>query len=304
MNRIFKTLSILAVLTAAVSCKGTWLMYDTSQTPTIYFEESLQTHLFSFALIPDDDIVATQSIYVMGMPASHDREYAIEYIPAEEGQTFKAGTTELPVVTARPGIDFDLGPLVIPAGQVEGTVTVTFHRQPEMIDTCALVKFRLKANENFVPCATDSTSTQRILTPEFVYYVSDGEPSCPSWWKASSKSAPGWDYDWGKFYPQKFRRLLQYLRDTKETCPSFYDYVVTNYGENLDNPDAPMKFWRKSYMSAWAKYIAYPLFLYYQEYYKEHPDDPNFEYVGTEYVNINSQIGWGNPMYGTYGFFN
>lgn len=304
MNRIFKILAIMALLPLLDSCKGTWLMYDTSQTPVIYFKEGVQVHSYSFSLIPEDDIPASQTVYVMGQPASYDRKFAIEYVPAEEGQTFKAGNTELPVITARPGVDFDLGSLVIPAGQVEATVTLTMHRQPEMIDQCAMIKFRIVENENFIPCAADSTSSQNVYTPEFVYYVSDGEPSCPSWWKATSKASPGWDYDWGNYYPQKFRLLLKYLRETRETCPSFYDYVVTNYGENLDKDSIPLKFWRKAYMSAWAKYVAYPLFTYYKEYYEEHPDDPNYELIGTEHVNINAQIGWGNPMYGTYGFFN
>lgn len=304
MTRTTKILMTAALLPALASCKGTWLMYDTDQTPIIYFEEGVQVHTYSFSLIPEDDIQVSQTVFVMGRPVEYDREFKIEYIPAADGQTLKAGTTELPVVTARPGVDFDLGPLVIPAGAVEAEVTMTLHRQPEMTDTFAMVKFRLVENENFVPCTPDSTATQKIFTPEFEYYVSDGEPTCPSWWKNSSKDAPGWDYNWGNFYPQKYRLLLKYLHDTEETCPSFYDYVVRNYGENLDGADIPLKFWRKAYMSAWAKFVAYPLYTYYKEYYEQHPDDPYWELIGTEYVNINAQLGWGDPMYGTYGFFN
>ena len=173
-----------------------------------------------------------------------------------------------------------------------------------MQDTFVKVRFRLVANENFIPCAADSSATQKILTPDFIYYVSDGEPSCPPWWKANAKAAPGWDYDWGNFYPEKYRRMLQYFQATEESCPAFYEYAVTNYGKNLDNPDAPMKFWRKSYMAAWAKYVALPLYEYYEKWYAEHPEDPNYELMGSENVNINARKGWGNPMSGTYGFLN
>lgn len=255
-------------------------------------------------MIPENDITVSQEVFTMGRPVSYDRAFAIEFVPAAEGETFSAGTVTYPVITAREGIDFELDSLFIPAGKISGNVKLTFHRQKEMQDTFVKVRFRLVANENFIPCAADSSATQKILTPDFIYYVSDGEPSCPPWWKANAKAAPGWDYDWGNFYPEKYRRMLQYFQATKESCPAFYEYAVTNYGKNLDNPDAPMKFWRKSYMAAWAKYVALPLYEYYEKWYAEHPEDPNYELMGSENVNINARKGWGNPMSGTYGFLN
>lgn len=44
MNRIYKAITILAALPLLFSCKGTWLMYDTEQTPVVYFMEGIQTH--------------------------------------------------------------------------------------------------------------------------------------------------------------------------------------------------------------------------------------------------------------------
>lgn len=304
-----KILSITAIAFMLASCNGTWLMYDTNQVPEIYFEEALQTHSSSFALIPEDTVVVYNSVFVMGMPADHDRTFTIEYIPAADTATFTTGNVSYPVKTARPGIDFSIEDLYIPAGAVQSTMKINIYRTAEMSEGCYMrIGFRLTENDNFKPCATDSSSTQRIMTPEYYYYVTDGEPSCPTWWR-NGNSTPGWNFNWGKFYPDKYRRLLEYYHTTKETCPPFYNYCVEHYGYNLDaEPSSENNkmntFWRQAYMAAWAKYVAMPLYEYYLKYYSEHPDDPNYEMMGDSNVNIKLQIGWGNPMSGTYGFMN
>ena len=68
MNYIYKTIPILAALALLSSCKGTWLMYDTEQTPVVYFMENLQTHSYSFSLIPENDITVSQEVFTMGEP--------------------------------------------------------------------------------------------------------------------------------------------------------------------------------------------------------------------------------------------
>ncbi len=65
-----------------------------------------------------------------------------------------------------------------------------------------------------------------------------------------------------------------------------------------------LKFWRQTYMSAWAGSVFCPLYEYYEKYYAEHPDDPNFEVMGSDKVNINNRVGWGDPRSGRYGFLN
>lgn len=292
----------MAVL--ALSCKGTWLMYDNSQTPLIYFQESVQTHSSSFALLADDEISVSTTVYVMGNPVDYDRTYAVEYIEAADTQKFTTGSVTYPVSTARPGVDFELDPLVIPAGAVNAKLSMTIHRTEEMLDKYLQIGIRLVSNDEFNPCATDSTSTQEVLTPEYYYYISDGEPACPGWWRNSSKDAPGWDYAWGNYYPDKFRKLLEYFHETEVTCPSFYEYAVEKLGYYLDSPDFDDKFWRRTYAAAWAKYVAMPLYDYYLKWYAEHPDDPNYEAMGDKNVNLNAHTGWGNPMSGTYGFLN
>ena len=295
---------LFAVALIAVSCKGTWLMYDTDQTPMIYIEESLQTKSSSFALIPEDEITITQEVHITGEPSDRDREFAIEYFNAEEGETFSTGNTSLPVSTARLGTDFDVENLLIPAGEVKASFTITIHRQPEMLDKYLLIGIKLSENEEFKPCTPDSLSSGKILTPYYKFYITDGEPTCPSGWHSNAKAPLGWDFSWGNFYPQKFRKLLEYFHATEETNPTFYAFAVEKFGYNLENPTGEEKFWRNAYAAAWAKYVAMPLYDYYVKWYAEHPDDPYFEEMGDDKVNINSRIGWGNPMSGRYGFLN
>lgn len=304
MKAIIRTAAAFAVITAAISCKGTWLMYDTGQKSVIYFMEKQQVHSASFALIPDDEIIFQDTVRIIGKPSGNDRPFAVEYAAAEEGETFIEGNVEYPVVTARPGIDFEIVNPEIPAGEVKPLFTIKIHRQKEMLDKYMLIALRLIENDDFRPCETDSTSTSRIMSPVYRLYVTDGEPSCPKWWKYNGKDAPGWDFSWGNFYPQKFRKLLEYFHATKDINPTFYEYAVAKYGYNLENPTNEEKFWRKGYAAAWAKYVAMPLYEYYLNWYAEHPDDPNYEDMGSDKVNINAKIGWGDPMNGRYGFLN
>ena len=310
IDRLIVVTTVAFAAFAAAGCSDNWQMYDTDQTPVIYFEENLMTHSASFAMIPDDDISVQTTVYVMGMPSDRDRQYSVSYIEAEPDQVFAAGGVSYPVKTARPGTDFTLGDLVVPAGEVSGTLDITIHRQPEMSEgNYLMIGLKLSENEEFTPCAADSSSS-KILTPEYRYYVTDGEPSCPIWWRANATSALGWHFNWGRFYPQKYRKLLEYYHETEQTCPAFFNYCVEHYGYYLDaDPDKELNnnmntFWRQAYMAAWAKYVAMPLYDYYKEWYAAHPDDPDYENMGDAYVNITRQEGWGDPLSGTYGFLN
>lgn len=309
--KLLKIILILAALIAVSSCKGIWLMYDTSQVDHIYFQEPNQTHIRSFALIVDDTIHVSTTVYLMGLPSDVDRTFDIAYVDAPEGATLSAGSVTYPVVSARPEVDFSVGNLVIPAGEVSSKLDITLYRQAVMLDSCYVrVGLQLIGNDNFAPLATDSSRTSAIISPYFYVYVNDGDPVCPSWWRSSTSKPLGWHYNLGNYYPEKYRRMLDFFHQTEETCPTFYETCVDMYGKNLDDPNEAYgaaatlmnTFWRKTYSSAWAKYVFIPLYNYYKDYYKDHPEDPHAEIMGT--VNINAQTGWGDPMDGTYGFFN
>lgn len=306
-----KYIFLITIALAAISaCKGTWLMYDTSQKDHITFKEELQVHTASFAMIHEDEIQIKATLYLMGQLSDKDRRFALEAVPCVEGDSINIAGTKYQVVEARPNIDYTLGDMVFPAGETTATLNITLHRQPEMLgDKYVRVGLKLVENEDFTPVPPDSSKTREILSPYLYIYVTDGEPACPFWWR-DGKNKPGWHYDLGNYYPAKFRKLLDFMHSTETSSPVFYEYCVEHYGYYLDaKPDKAknnnMKvFWRQTYASAWAKYVFIPLYNYYKQYYAEHPDDPNIEPMGTELVNQKAQTGWADPLSGKYGFFN
>lgn len=306
-NRIIN-ISVLAVVALAslASCKDTWLMYDLSQKDNLYFKEKSQTHTYSFALIDADTINVSTMVYVMGQVSDVDRHYSVEYVNAEPGDSI----LDLPVVSAVAGEDFEVGDLVIPAGDTSAVLNIKLKRTAKMLDSCYVrVGIRLKADEQFNVLAADSTSSQAVLSPVYYCYVNDGEPACPSWW-FNTKGNVGWNVYWGKYSPMKFRKLLSLLHETETTSPMFYEYCVNTVGYNLDAEPSDENnkmntFWIScSYQTAWTKYVRIPLYDYFVEYYASHPDDPNFEQMGDEYVNQRAYTGWGNPHSGTYAGIN
>lgn len=318
-----KTRSILTFILAALalcSCKGTWVMYDTDQKDRIYFADGYDSygsvipsqqdisrlHTESFSLIVEDEIEVTARVRLLGTPSGQDRTFKVEYTSAAPGETLQLGNETYPVISGTPGEDFTVSDLIMPAGQTQATLTLTLHRTPKMLEgSYVRVGVRLAENEFFTPLAADSTSTGTpAQSPEFYVYVNDGEPACPSWWRyANNARYPlGWSCYLGNFFPEKYRRFLSLFKETQQTAPAFYETIVEMYGENLE--EAPVNFFRSQYPNAWARYVFMPLYNYYKAYFEAHPDDPNFELIGTSSVVINSFIGWGDPMDGTYGFFN
>lgn len=301
--------SLIAFLPFLASCDGTWVMYDTGQKDHIYFHDRIQTIMKSFALLSTDEIDVAANVYVMGNVSDVDRPFKVESVDTPAGTVLTFGGVEYPVISAREGVDFEVEDCVIPAGEVSTTINVRLKRQPEMKGgSYVRVHLRLVPYGNFEPLPADTINTT-VMSPEFQLYVNDGDPACPTWWRPASSKPAGWDYDLGNFYPSKFRKLLEFYHKTAETNPTFYEYCVAHYGENLDaEPNADnfkmTRFWRQTYMAAWASEVFCPLFEYYEQYYKDHPDDPNFEPMGTESVNINALIGWGDPRSGRYGFLN
>ena len=312
MHKYMKKIIYIAIsfIVSLTSCKGTWLMYDTSQKDRIAFIEVLQTHTASFALIAENEIRVSAEVFLMGQPSERERKFVFEPVPVPENDSIKIGNLKYKVVSARPNVDYSLGELSLPAGAVSAKFDIILHRTKEMSGGNYLrVGLKIVENDEFAPVSPDSSSTRTIITPYYYIYVNDGDPACPFWW-IDGKNSIGWHYDLGRYYPEKFRRMLKLMHDTKDTNPIFYEYCVSHCGYNLDaEPDKALNnnmvvFWRQAYSSAWAKYVFIPMFEHYKQYYSEHPDDPNFELMGSEYVNRKARIGWGNPHSGKYGFFN
>lgn len=276
---------------SAVACKDTFILYDTGQKGHLYFETSGNQSV-SFSLIEDTEMTYNVPFKLMGMPYDTDKEFKVTFLESAEGETIEVGTDKIPVVTAVMGKDFETSSFILPAGQVEGTITLTLHRQEIMQKNYVSIWMRIEENEDFRPLAPDDSDQKKILTPEFRLFVSDGDPVCPAWW-AASKELLGWQMYSGKFHAEKYRKFLELFWGIEEVNPVFYQTCVDMYGRNLDKEDIPMAFFATTNATAWATYVLIPLYEYYKKYYAEHPDDPN-----VELMEDRGAIGtyWKNPI--------
>ena len=189
------------------------------------------------------------------------------------------------IVKAVEGTDFTVSDLVIPAGEICGNIVFTINRTEGMKTAIHDIRFSIAENDDFLPLKADSTSISKILTPVFDIKVSDGEPLCPDWWDATTGTGDdlrGWAMYLGKYYPAKYRKMLEFYHNMKAKNPIFYEDCLAKYGENLDKEGIKKSFFASENPAAWASYVLIPLCEYYKTWYSGHPDDPNVETIQTK----------------------
>lgn len=252
------------------SCEGTWLMYDTNQKPSLYFEMGSSNDL-SFVLLSGDSVEYQIPVKMMGMPKDVDREIKLETVVVDESEI---------LTNAELANDYQLSNLIIPAGAVSGNINIKIFRQAGMMDKTYSVRFKIVENENFLPLTPDSTNIRKILTPEYFVHVKDGELTCPQWWDASTSSQDyfGWSMYLGSFFPEKYKKMLEIFWSVEQTNPVFFADCVERYGRNLDKEEIKKNFFASENAAAWANYVLIPLCDYWQAYYEANPE---FEYVET-----------------------
>lgn len=278
--KICKALCLTVLTIMAAGCKGTWIMYDQEQKDHLYFEVTSATNV-SFSLTDAKTMTQTVPVKMMGMPRDHERVISLKWLNPEKAET-EDGTD---IVKAVEGTDFTVSDLVIPAGEVCGNIVFTINRTEGMKTAIHDIRFSIAENDDFLPLKADSTRISKILTPVFDIKVSDGEPLCPDWWDAttgSSEDLRGWTMYTGKYYPAKFRKMLEFYHEMKAKNPIFYEDCLNKYGENLDKKGINKVFISQENPAAWASYVLIPLCEYYKTWYSEHPDDPNVETIQTK----------------------
>ena len=290
MNRIL-IISLIAL--AACSCQGTWLMYDTQQKDKLYFTVNGEGNVASFALIAADELQVKADVNILGTPKPHDRTFHLEFSDAAQGETYSVGNEQIEVLTAHAGSDFTTEDLILKAGEVKTAVTFSIRRNPEMLGKYLKIHARIVGDEEFLPMDSDSTNMKRIITPEYVLYITDGEPSCPEWWRTSAGNV---DYQWGAYYgkylPAKYRKMLEYYHAIADKNAPLYEEMVAKYGENIDKEGLQRNFMSMQEQSVWATYVLIPLHAYYMEYYRLHPENAeNFGPTGDL-----TTFTWGDPM--------
>ena len=290
--KIYKALCLTALTIMAAGCKGTWIMYDQEQKDHLYFEVTSATNV-SFSLTDATTMTQTVPVKMMGMPRDHERVISLTWLDPEKAEA-EDGTG---IVKAVEGTDFTVSDLVIPAGEICGNIVFTINRTEGMKTEIHDIRFSIAENDDFLPLKADSTSISKILTPVFDIKVSDGEPLCPDWWDATAGSGDdlkGWTMYLGKYYPAKFRKMLEFYHDMKAKNPIFYEDCLAKYGENLDKKGITKSFFASENPAAWASYVLIPLCEYYKTWYSGHPDDPNVETIQTKSGTVGKY--WRDPI--------
>lgn len=290
--KIYKALCLTALTIMAAGCKGTWIMYDQEQKDHLYFEVTSATNV-SFSLTDATTMTQTVPVKMMGMPRDHERVISLTWLDPEKAEA-ENGTG---IVKAVEGTDFTVSDLVIPAGEICGNIVFTINRTEGMKTAIHDIRFSIAENDDFLPLKADSTSISKILTPVFDIKVSDGEPLCPDWWDATAGSGDdlkGWTMYLGKYYPAKFRKMLEFYHDMKTKNPIFYEDCLAKYGENLDKKGITKSFFASENPAAWASYVLIPLCEYYKTWYSGHPDDPNVETIQTKSGTVGKY--WRDPI--------
>lgn len=290
--KIYKALCLTALTIMAAGCKGTWIMYDQEQKDHLYFEVTSATNV-SFSLTDATTMTQTVPVKMMGMPRDHERVISLTWLDPDKAEA-EDGTG---IVKAVEGTDFTVSDLVIPAGEICGNIVFTINRTEGMKTAIHDIRFSIAENDDFLPLKADSTSISKILTPVFDIKVSDGEPLCPDWWDATAGSGDdlkGWTMYLGKYYPAKFRKMLEFYHDMKAKNPIFYEDCLAKYGENLDKKGITKSFFASENPAAWASYVLIPLCEYYKTWYSGHPDDPNVETIQTKSGTVGKY--WRDPI--------
>ena len=290
--KICKALCLTALTIMAAGCKGTWIMYDQEQKDHLYFEVTSATNV-SFSLTDAKTMTQTVPVKMMGMPRDHERVISLKWLDPEKTEA-EDGTG---IVKAIEGADFTVSDLVIPAGEICGNIVFTINRTEGMKTAIHDIRFSIAENDDFLPLKADSTSISKILTPVFDIKVSDGEPLCPDWWDAttgSSDDLKGWTMYLGKYYPAKYRKMLEFYHNMKAKNPIFYEDCLAKYGENLDKKGITKSFFASENPAAWASYVLIPLCEYYKTWYGGHPDDPNVETIQTKSGTVGKY--WRDPI--------
>ena len=267
-------------------------MYDQEQKDHLYFEVTSATNV-SFSLTDATTMTQTVPVKMMGMPRDHERVISLTWLDPEKAEA-EDGTG---IVKAVEGTDFTVSDLVIPAGEICGNIVFTINRTEGMKTAIHDIRFSIAENDDFLPLKADSTSISKILTPVFDIKVSDGEPLCPDWWDATTGSGDdlkGWTMYLGKYYPAKFRKMLEFYHDMKAKNPIFYEDCLAKYGENLDKKGITKNFFASENPAAWASYVLIPLCEYYKTWYSGHPDDPNVETIQTKSGTVGKY--WRDPI--------
>lgn len=242
---MWKNLLIIYTLLAFVACSDSDLYYDTDQKHTIYFNKP-ETDVerdyttFSFAFYSIQDTIIDIPVKYIGMPVDKEQTFKVKLVTDTIGPAAVENT------------DFEFISLTFPPNQIEANLKIKLNRSEVLKDTTYAISLVFEENEIFTP------KHQTF----FKLQVSDGELPKPNWWDMSTR----YQYNrvLGIYHPAKYRMLLEYFKNTRNTYPDFYKYSVEKLGEFLNEvSEDDRSFFFKKYSSIWGKQVFEPVWEYF-----------------------------------------
>lgn len=251
-NGIMRLLLVVFAVISLMACQREYMFYDQNLQDGIYMKDlgmkevSLKdTITCSFNKVDLDSTNWSLPIYVLGMPRDQDRVFTVTKVDS--------------VTTARQGIHYNIGSLVVKAGQVKGEIPFTFYRNrdPELQNRSVSLLVQLVEDEQFRPVMGSS---------QYIVLADWPEPQ-PKWWPTKL---------FGPYSPIVMTIFFQSYWKMEEIATYQYDKMVKDCGRDMEKAywtTTPFGTRTNIPQNVVKKYIVPPM----REYFAEHP---------TEGVNI------------------
>lgn len=236
----YRGISLLGLwLILCYGCEREYLTYQSKEKDRVYvtYKDTLKHYFAGLDMM--DSVQVSSGVYIMGTPKEYDRVVHVSIVDS--------------LTTAKDGIHFSLGDVVIKAGSVWGVIPWTFYRDrdTELANRPVVISFCLKGNENF------------DLMP--------GRDTCIYYYKIEMETVKKpnyWDESYlGPYSEKLYSAFLDQYLGLEHTRPSVYRILTDTYGYKFTRSYETRNLWNyHGYMVV--KYIVHPLY----DYYNENPD--------------------------------
>ncbi len=229
---------IIAVALLAASCEQDYMLYDTTQTDSVFFDykneketaDSVITYAFDFDIAREHTVEIPVSL--MGIPKADARKIDIEVV---------ADSTDMVE-----NVNFTVERAELAAGQVSDTVKIKLLRDndPDILTMEKHLRIAIVANSDLRPTGQDT----------FTIKYSDIHPDRPQWW-STFYALPVYSYENAQLFFKYFYELAP------KADKAVYAELVDKYGEYFVNAKdmdtgGPMAF----YSEFLVRYVLIPMY--------------------------------------------
>ncbi len=241
------------LISLSISCTEDIRVWDTNSKDVLYFnylktvgnDPFIPVDSINFPLpISKDSIIEYPlSIGIMGMLGDKDRAVHFEVL----NDSLTTAVEDIHYSAKTNGS--------IKAGEVVGSIPITFYRErdPLLADSVFSLHIRLLESDDFrLEGENDS----------IVIYFTDGLGFEPTWWSEEL---------FGSTYHEEVAiMILEKFHSIKDTYPTIYEEMITEFGENLEIPPKGYgnEVFKRDYYSLWVSVICTPVY----EWVQANPD--------------------------------